>query len=151
MVLTVLLDIILPDGQTNKYIKGIFSVVVVMVIAAPVTGALNGGMNIEGLFDLSMSKYAADNNYIYGVYVDAYAKEGEAIKTYLSSKEGIEIEKADIVFDPADKQKILYMNIFLKKSVIEKNPAHINISDKIQETLSKRYSIKKEDVRILIW
>ena len=33
--LTVLLDIIMPDGQMKKYVKGIVSIIVIFVIVTP--------------------------------------------------------------------------------------------------------------------
>lgn len=150
MTLTVLLDIIMPDGQTNKYIKGIFSVFIIIAIALPLSGFLSGGIDLDRLFDFSTKEYGIDNGYILGVYADAYGKEEERLLDILADK-GYSVEKADIVFDPSDKRKILYVNIFLKQQVIGGNPEHINISGEIKETVSKRYGIKKEDVRILDW
>jgi hypothetical protein len=148
MVLTVLLDIIMPDGQTNKYIKGIFSVVVIIVIISPAAGFFNGGGALDKLFDFASNKYGVDNNYIYAVYADAYKAQANEMKDYLN-EEGIAAETIDIVFDPSNKKNILYVNIFLKQSVIDGDFPHINISDRIKELVNKRYGIKKEDVRIL--
>jgi hypothetical protein len=149
MVLTVLLDIIMPEGQTNKYIKGIFSVIVTIVIITPITGFLKGGINLDGFFDFS-SGYDIDNNYIYSVYAEAERREEADIKDYLMAND-IEIVMADMVFDAADKKKLNYINIFLAQSVIDGDSAHININDKIKELLSQRYGLKREDIRILIW
>jgi hypothetical protein len=148
MVLTVLLDIILPDGQTNKYIKGIFSVVVIIAVISPVAGFLKSGDALGKLFEFTSDKYGVDNNFIYAVYADAHKAQADGMKTYLSG-EGITVEAIDVVFDPSDKKNILYVNIFLKQSVIDGDFQHINISDRIKEAVNRRYGIKKEDVRIL--
>ncbi|MDR2091560.1 MAG: stage III sporulation protein AF [Clostridiales bacterium] len=149
MVLTVLLDIILPDGQTNKYIKGIFSVVVITVVIAPVAGFLKGGADIGKLFDFASNAYGTDENFIYAVYADAYKAQAAGMADYLDG-EGIKVKNVDIVFDPSNKKNILYVNIFLEQSVIDGDSPHINISDGIKDAVNKRYGIKKEDIRVLI-
>lgn len=45
-VLTVLCDIILPDGKTRKYIRTVLGVVVTLVIAQPLIGLFNGEIDI---------------------------------------------------------------------------------------------------------
>ncbi|MDR3293016.1 MAG: stage III sporulation protein AF [Clostridiales bacterium] len=146
IVLTVLLDIIMPDGQTNKYIKGIFSIIVILVIVTPLTGVLRGDFNFDTLF--STDRYSVDENYVQSVYSSAYASEEERLVRLLAG-EGITVEQADIVFQPADKRKIAYINIFIRKSVIDSDGANININDKIQEIVARRYGILKQDIRIL--
>ncbi|MDR3263531.1 MAG: stage III sporulation protein AF [Clostridiales bacterium] len=150
MVLTVLLDIILPEGQTNKYIKGIFSVIVVIVVITPFADIFKNGIDINKLFDFSSNQYAVDNNYINSVYAGMEKREETRIKDDLKA-DGIMIERADIILDAADKKKIVRINIFFKQSVFDGIPAHINISDTIKTRLSERYRLKKEDIRILIW
>jgi hypothetical protein len=137
----------MPDGQTNKYIKGIFSVVVIVVIISPAAGFLKGG-DFGKFFDFTSERYGTDHNFIYAVYSDAYRVQADGMKDYLY-KDGIAVERVDIVFDPANKKNILYVNIFLKQSVIDGYSPHINISDRIKELINERYGIKKEDVRIL--
>ena len=41
-ILSVLCDVILPEGQTRKYVKTVFGVVVTLVIVQPVIGLFNG-------------------------------------------------------------------------------------------------------------
>ncbi|MDR2047011.1 MAG: stage III sporulation protein AF [Clostridiales bacterium] len=148
-VLTVLLDIILPEGQMNKYVKGVLSVVVTVVIISPAAGLLKDGLDFERLFGFARNVYAVDQNYVYAVYADAYGAEEARMKSLLSGA-GIKIESADIVFDPANKRKILYVNIFLRQSVIDGDSAHINISDGIKKLISEKYALNRNDVRVLI-
>ena len=41
-ILSVLCDVILPEGQTRKYVKTVFGVVVTLVIVQPLIGLFNG-------------------------------------------------------------------------------------------------------------
>ncbi|NLZ25503.1 MAG: hypothetical protein GX891_03485 [Clostridiales bacterium] len=45
--LGVLLDIILPDGQMNKYVRSVFSLIVVLVLIAPLPQLLKKPLNFE--------------------------------------------------------------------------------------------------------
>ena len=42
-ILSVLCDVILPEGQTRKYVKTVFGVVVTLVIAQPIIGLFSDG------------------------------------------------------------------------------------------------------------
>lgn len=44
-ILSVLCDIILPEGQTRKYVKTVFGVVVTLIIVQPVVSFFSGGLN----------------------------------------------------------------------------------------------------------
>lgn len=44
--LTVLLDIIMPDGQMKKYVKGIVSIIVIFVIITPVASIAVGELDL---------------------------------------------------------------------------------------------------------
>lgn len=62
VVLGVLLEIILPEGEVTKYIRGIFSIIVVVVIITPIAQALSGEKKFN--FDIDSSQIEIDNNYI---------------------------------------------------------------------------------------
>ena len=46
-ILSVLCDVILPEGQTRKYVKTVFGVVVTLVIVQPLIGLLNGNFSFS--------------------------------------------------------------------------------------------------------
>lgn len=58
--LGVLLEIVLPEGQTGKYVKGAFSLLVIFVIAAPLPKLLNSDFKL----DLGGVWYDVDEKYI---------------------------------------------------------------------------------------
>ncbi len=51
VVLTVIVDIIIPEGQTYKVIKGVFAFVTVLVIAAPLPKLLNADFDFSRFFN----------------------------------------------------------------------------------------------------
>lgn len=54
--LTVLLDIIMPDGQMKKYVKGIVSIIVIFVIITPLASIA------VGEFDLTKGNITIDSD-----------------------------------------------------------------------------------------
>ena len=50
-VLGVLIDLILPSGQTRKYVKGVFAFIVVLVIITPLPKLLGGEYRAEDIFE----------------------------------------------------------------------------------------------------
>ena len=62
IVLTgVLIDLILPNGQTNKYIKSIFSIFVIFVTISPLINLINKDIDLNTLVN---SQIQIDQNYI---------------------------------------------------------------------------------------
>lgn len=47
--LGVLLDIILPEGETEKYVKGIFSILIIFVIISPLPALLKKDWSLESV------------------------------------------------------------------------------------------------------
>lgn len=59
---SVLVELVLPSGQMNKYIKGIFSFVVLFVIISPVPKLLNMNIDRDGFLDYG--NVQVDEDYI---------------------------------------------------------------------------------------
>jgi len=49
VVLGVMIDFILPSGETNKYVKGMFAFITIFVIISPIPNWING-FNADNLF-----------------------------------------------------------------------------------------------------
>ena len=68
--LGILLEIMLPEGQTAKYVKGAFSLLIVFVIAAPLPNLLNKDWKL----DYDASQFQVDEEYVnttYAFYADS--------------------------------------------------------------------------------
>ena len=66
ILLSVLTDVLLPEGQMNKYVKGIFSILLVFVIIAPIADFLNKDVKIEDIlnFEFKEEGYVAESDSI---------------------------------------------------------------------------------------
>ena len=91
-ILSVLCDVILPEGQTRKYVKTVFGVVVSLVIIQPLVGLFSSGF--EAVFDSDDSVQAQDR-YLESVY---NRQNDYAIKTVaqLLESKGISVESIQL-------------------------------------------------------
>ena len=65
VVLSVLAEFVLPEGQINKYIKVIFSFVIMLVIIMPLPKLFGKEFELKNLFE--SSKVELQENYLYQV------------------------------------------------------------------------------------
>ncbi len=77
-ILSVLCDIILPDGQTKKYVKTVIGVVVTLAVVQPLFAFFQ-----QGSFDVNFSQaeVSVQQNYL------DYVAEAQADKTYLTAQQ----------------------------------------------------------------
>lgn len=59
-VLSVVVDIVLPKGQTEKYIKSIFAFVMILIIIAPLPKLLKSEINFDEIFQREEIKIQED-------------------------------------------------------------------------------------------
>jgi len=99
MVLTVTLtEILLPEGQTAKYIKGVISLMVVYVVIAPIPALLQSKIDINTFFDFSLSSYESDDAFIQLIKEDKQSALGDELdRLYLLN--GLESASAVVVLD----------------------------------------------------
>lgn len=92
--LGLLLEIVLPEGQTAKYVRGAFSLLVVFVIAAPLPKLLKKDWSMS----LGGYKFEIDEEYVNSTYA-AYTRTTAAeLEKYLSDNgyaAKVELELSD--------------------------------------------------------
>ncbi len=80
--LGILLEIVLPAGQTAKYVKGAFSLLVVFVIAAPLPAIFNNDYK----FSYDGSVFEVDEEYVnstYAIFAEGIQERSETtLKTH---------------------------------------------------------------------
>lgn len=108
----VLLDILLPSGEINKYIKGVFGIVVVFVIIIPLPKLVKG--DFLNFFDASQ-EIEIDEGY----YSDALKRRNEerekATLSYL--KAVYPIKSVDIDYADNDYNKITKVRVRVSGSI----------------------------------
>ena len=64
-VLTITLaEVMLPEGQTAKFIKGVISLMIIYVVIAPIPALLRSKIDINSFFDFSSASYESDQAFI---------------------------------------------------------------------------------------
>ncbi|MEG1527737.1 MAG: stage III sporulation protein AF [Clostridia bacterium] len=147
VILTVLVDIIIPDGQTNKYIKGIMAIIVIFVIIQPLPIIFN-----SNLADLTTSDnqdpITIDTNFIEFVNNLSAQERENSLIIYLESK-GYKKVECQIVYANSNNIRLVEKVLLnLNNLVIDKNISHINIKEKIIDITAKFLSIEKGQVMI---
>lgn len=147
VALGVLLDVLLPKGQTSKYIKGIFSLIVIYVIIRPLPSLLR---RAEDLDELLFSDYTAsmevDETFLQSIeYMEASAEERVEAKLKANGFSGATVK---IVYADGRRGKIDYINVDFSDTVINGSLSGIEISE-IKELVSDELNVKKEEVRII--
>ena len=149
IVLTVLLELFMSEGETKKYIKGIMSVIVIGVVIAPLPGRLKKDIKLEDVFaDQSDKHIREDKDYLYRIYVAQYAEKEKFIEKYLEER-GIANAKVKInIYQFDDRIEVLNVLVSLEMAVITTTDKNININDTVYEAISKAVSISRELVII---
>lgn len=145
VILGVLVDIIVPEGRINKYIKSVFTIFTVFVVFMPIANALNGGIDLSGLI---YNETAGEIDY---EFLDK-------TKTSMENQLALMCEKAleDGGFLECD--VTIYLNLLesefsvdkveinLEDLVISTNIPHINKYTEIKAIIKNTISVTEENI-----
>lgn len=140
--LSVVVELILPEGQMNKYIKSIFSFIIIFVIILPLPKLLGSKFDFSNIFEYSQIEI--DDDYLAQVNLDKLNKLQSEIEEDIT-KQGYENVKVYIngnIFDNA--MQISSIKVDLSNLVITENAEHKSIQ-KIKKHIT---SIICEHVKI---
>lgn len=145
--LSVLVELILPDGQMNKYIKGIFSFIIVFVIISPLPKLLDKQVNLN-LFDYEES-FQLDENYLYQINLDKLNASQGLLENEIQKKGYNNVRvylNADIF---QNELQIKSVSVDLRELVLSSNAEHNDISKikkHISQIISKKIIIDEEKI-----
>ncbi|MCH5151178.1 MAG: stage III sporulation protein AF [Clostridiales bacterium] len=105
-ILSVLCDVILPEGQTRKYVKTVFGVVVTLIIVQPVIQLFGGG--ISGIFTSADSNMEAQQQYLQNVHD---RKTENALKSVRTLLEENDLTVESITVSDAEQTVNVQMNV----------------------------------------
>ena len=130
---SVIVELILPDGQMNRYIKGIFSFIIILVVIMPIPKLLNRNFDFSKIFD--NSGYEIDSDYLYQVNLDKMNSVKNEIEKQIEKRGYLNVVvsiNCD-VFDNSMQYKSIFVD--LSDLVISGQAEHNNIS-KIKKDIS---------------
>lgn len=142
-VLSVLVDLIMPNGQTKKYIKGIFAFVIILVIISPLPSLINKRFSIDDIFQEEIS---IQNEYIYEINRKKIEKIEKDILKDLEN-EGVRNLELNInanIFTYDLQIDTIFVD--LSQVVINENLQHININELIKSSILKFVLIDCEKI-----
>ena len=135
ILLSVLTDVLLPEGQMNKYVKGIFSILLIFVIIAPLADFIRKDIEIGDLLNFDMESD--------GIVVEKseIVEMEESLRTDLETL-GIQCEKVVIFSSENNINTIVGVNVFLKEKKEEKQV------DMIRKIITNKINIEQEKIFI---
>lgn len=145
-VLGVLVDLVMPNGQTKKYIKGIFAFIVVLVIISPLSNLLNKNFSIDDIFE--EDAIVIQEDFVYQVNRDRLETLENMIVADLKEQGigNITVNISANVF--TNKMKIEAVFVDLSQVVINQNLEHIDINELVAKSVLKYVSIDKNNIVI---
>ena len=141
--LGLLLEILLPEGQTSKYVRGAFSLLVILVVISPIPKLLGGEYNL----DLTGVNYDIDLDYVQQAS-SQYTNIIEDNVENVLKEQGINSVVEIVVKDGSVKDvDFVLIKIFLSRIDENQENTYITMS---KDTVSKYLSIDKNDVEVSV-
>lgn len=145
VLLSVIVDAVLPDGQTAKYVKSVFAIITVFVIASPLPSLINEGIDFESpAFDDASSQ--VDDAFLQELFqnrINAAQSEIEA-RCKASGIDGVEVA---IDFEQEElEMKIVQVNVRLKNIVIAEEYENIDIKETVTSAILSVIDISRDRV-----
>ena len=145
VILSTAVEILMPQGSLNKYIKSVLAIVCMYVIISPIPNLIGGTSTVGDIFFGT-----TDNgvNYSFVQYINeqkVVSLENE-VEQYLSMNG---FEKVDIKIEAAyieDRIEILFVRVNLKNVVILSKDKNINSNDELIKLISKYLNVLEEKV-----
>ena len=144
IALGLLLEILIPEGQTSKYVKGAFSLLVIFAVISPLPKLLNG----EYQLDFVDTEYSVDRNYL--VYTTSrYTSSIESDLEKVLAEQGID-SGVEIVIKEGSVKDIEFVQVKIHLTGIDKNQENTHIT-RAREIVKNALSISQDkiDVRVL--
>lgn len=140
IIITVIVEITMPDGNINKYIKGILVIFTVFVMVSPITN-----LNIFGSIKNSDYDIKLDDSYL-GDVNSQIANEYKIIIESKLKTNGYENVTVDIDLKDDEKLEIDAVFVYLCDLVLKSNDESINIYNNIKSIIKSVVVVDAEDI-----
>ena len=147
VVLTLMVDIIIPEGKTGKYIKGVFAMLTVFVIAMPLPKIFNSEFDLSEFLQENAS-VSTDYDVLENIY---YMRLERLEQKIITSAESEGIKNLEVKINALNNNsfvEIQSIEINLKNVVIEEKNPNINIVDIVTDLVSKAAETDKSAVKV---
>ena len=138
--LGVLVDVIMPEGEMNKFIKGAFALVAVFVIVSPAVKLFNSDFDIENIF-YNQTSIHTDSDFL-DATTKQMQKELETVLKVKLQDAGFDNVQVEIVCDLSNNVlEIKKVYIDISKMVINTNMTHINKYTEIKNVATNMLNV----------
>lgn len=147
--ISVIVELILPNGQMNKYIKGIFSFIILLVIISPLPKLLKKDFDFDNMF--GNGEIEVQQNYLYQLNLDKVSAMQKAINENIESQGYLNVEAridSDIF---ADKFEIKAVYVDLSRLVISGQAKHTDIMNIKKDMIDMIISITNLDSQRVVF
>ncbi len=148
IIAVTLIDVVMAEGETKKFIKGIASLMVLFAVISPLPKLLNTSFNWDTIME-SESTFNINTNYIdesTKIKVKSYEAECES---YLNSR-GISGAKVTLFYESGStgQVEINFAQVDIK-SVIIPDSSNINIANNIIAYMKDRFGLPSHKIAII--
>lgn len=145
IILSILVDLILPSGKTSSFIKNIFGYLIIVVILSPVfTFFTNKDFSVNDLFD--KESVQIQDGFVASVNRQFLDNAEKAIET-ACAEAGFRFVEVGIEADIFENQLIInQISVNLKFVVIDENSKNKNIKTSILDIVQDTIKVEKEIV-----
>lgn len=144
VLVSVLIEIILPSGQTAKYIKSIFSIFVVYVLINPIVVMLRKDFDLSNY--VNQGNIEINETLLKNIYKDQIEAKAKDIEDRLED-EGYQGAKVTIVYKIVANSIVLEkVTINLDNLVITSPNTNINKYQHIRQVVAQSVAIDEEDI-----
>lgn len=146
IALSTLSSLLIPNGQTKKYVKGIFALITLFVLVSPLPKLLKSDFSgFPNAFD-TVSELEIDETFLYGVVTNAYKTQERNIEKFLKEK-GIE-SKVKFVVKSETSSEIDYVNVILSDKSFERDKSNNIDIGALKSEISKFSGVPEDKLRV---
>ena len=141
VLLSVLIELVLPEGQMNKYTKSILSLVVIFVIASPLPKLFKNGINFSSLGEVTL-----DENVLNVIQNQSFSQIKKNLEIGLEEQGFKNVELT--IFGESEGKSLKISSIFVDLSnlVLLKKDEHIITNEAVEDFLLKQTGLKRGQV-----
>lgn len=146
IALSALSSLLIPNGQTKKYVKGIFALITLFVLVSPLPKLLKSDFSgFPNAFDTA-GELEIDETFLYGVATNAYKTRERNIEKFLKEK-GIEA-KVKFVVKSETSSEIDYVNVILSDKSFERDKSNSIDIGALKSEISKFSGVLEDKLRV---
>ena len=143
--LGILIDILLPDSEMTKYLRSVFGIVIVLVIASPIPAFINGRNGSDFVMG-SNTLYTADERFLDYAYGERERIMEERLAVQIFGELHVEC-RVDIRTKP-DKKTPDYAFVDVNSESISDDCKNIDIMKSIGEIVSEKTNLSIDCVEV---